>query len=551
MSPPSSSADWSAVSPGELASKYRQIESEELPGTIWDLVERAAANFGTATAVNFFERKQALSFVELRERANSLAAALHGIGIGHGTHVGVMLPNRIEFPVTWLAIARLGAVMVPIITSSTAREIAFVIDDADVDFLIAESSFVDRLRAIAGTTLALRSDRWIVVGGDASADFLSFENLWSTGSPEFRPPKIAEAADTLNIQYTSGTTGLPKGVVQNHQYWVTTGVVMDKVLDGRIRTILSDHPFYYMDPQWMLVMGLYSGARVDFSNSMSVRRFMGWVHELGSELAWFPEPLLKEPPVQGKGASPVKVFLGYACTREMVAAAQERYGVRLCEAYGMTEVGGALMVPPQLVDERAAGTCGLPMPFRRCRIADDAGNDVVRGEAGELWISGSGLSSGYYKRPEINRQLYVGGWFRTGDVFVQDELGYFRIVGRIKDMIKRSGENISAFEVEMVLKEMPEIQEAAVVPVPDDRREQEVLAFVQLRAGLTERDVSPRVVLAYCAERLAPFKVPRFIQYVGSFPYTASDKVAKHLLLSDAALTGTKVFDADGGVWKV
>jgi crotonobetaine/carnitine-CoA ligase len=174
-----------------------------------------------------------------------------------------------------------------------------------------------------------------------------------------------------------------------------------------------------------------------------------------------------------------------------------------------------------------SGSCGLAEPFRECRIADENGNTLPVGAIGELVIRGPGMLQGYYKKPEANAAAFHGEWFRTGDLFRQDERGYFTIVGRVKDMIRRSGENIAAREVEEVILSLPEIAEAACVPVPDSRRGEEVKALLVLQPGIARDALPPARVLDHCRAGLAAFKVPRYLAYVAALPKTGSSKIAK------------------------
>ena len=237
------------------------------------------------------------------------------------------------------------------------------------------------------------------------------------------------------------------------------------------------------------------------------------------------------------------------------AAAQqklrERFGLPIYEAFGMTEIGPGLIVPEELVeDPRVLGSCGVAAPFREAKVAlDDEGTEAPVGEVGELWIRGDSILKGYYKKPEANAASFHEGWFKTGDLFIQDESGYFRIVGRKKDMIRRSSENISALEVEQAFSAHEGIVQAAAVPVADDYRGEEVKVYLLLREGETPESLTPEAIREYSRQSLAEFKLPRFIAYVEEFPYTPSEKVAKHKLVAQSPNLRANSWDAELGSW--
>jgi crotonobetaine/carnitine-CoA ligase len=177
-----------------------------------------------------------------------------------------------------------------------------------------------------------------------------------------------------------------------------------------------------------------------------------------------------------------------------------------------------------------SGSCGLPSPFRECRVAGPQGNALPDGEIGELIVRGPGILKGYYRKPEATAAAFHGEWFRTGDLFRRDARGFFTIVGRIKDMIRRAGENISALEVEAVVCGIAEVAEAAALPVADATRGEEVKIYVVLQPHVWAEALAPERIIDHCAANLASFKVPRYIEFREGLPKTPSDKVAKHVL---------------------
>jgi crotonobetaine/carnitine-CoA ligase len=221
-----------------------------------------------------------------------------------------------------------------------------------------------------------------------------------------------------------------------------------------------------------------------------------------------------------------------AAGAEGIRNIRRRFGCVATDGYGMTEIGAALMLPDELDDPDADACVGIPAPFRECRIVREDGTDCGVNESGELWVRGDGILMGYYNKPQATAEAFAADWFRTGDLFIVTDKGYYQIVGRIKDMIRRSSENISALEVEQALTMVDGVKQVAVVAVPDDYRGEEVKAYLLLEEGQTQGSVSPQRVREDCKKRLAEYKIPRFIEYVTDFPYTPSQKVAKAKLVA-------------------
>ena len=234
---------------------------------------------------------------------------------------------------------------------------------------------------------------------------------------------------------------------------------------------------------------------------------------------------------------------------EGIAEAEERFGLIARDSFGMTEIGAGMMMPHAATHKLQSRSCGLPAPFREVRVVDADGQPCPPGTPGELQVRGRSILWGYYKNPAANAGAFDGGWFRTGDLFTQDAEGYLRIVGRIKDMIRRSGENISAREVEAVANAYPDVEESAAVPVPDPLRKEEVKIYLKLRDGVSADSFDMAAFLVHCATHLAAFKVPRFVAFIDTFPRTASHKIAKPVLVHAAENLRDGAYDRTEKRW--
>jgi carnitine-CoA ligase len=505
-------------------------ENIDFPINIQKLIDRAADLYPKSLALSFFEQEpqpKTITYADLRISIYKLTDGLQQRGIKKGTHVAVILSNRIEYPITWLSLAVIGAVMIPINPTYTSAELDYVINDSDAEFVIIEDKFLKTLEAMSKKPETLTDESIIIVTDKDTKN--NWHSILSNGKQDTQFNNRVNSDDLLNIQYTSGTTGFPKGCMQSQKFWIMAGCVA-ALHNKNIKSVLADAPFFYFDDQYMVIMGLYSGMSVHVSGGMSVSRFLGWIESFQIELAYFPTPLLETPPSPRDSATSLKKFMGFALNAEMTRLVEERFNVLTRDSFGMTEVGVGLLVPDTVNSDEALDSCGLPAPFREVKVVDDNGNEVKPGCPGELWMKGAGIISGYYKRPEANKETFIDGWFRTGDLFVADKLGYHTIVGRMKDMIRRSLENISALEVETAIRSKQGIEDVAAIAVPDKKRDEEVKIYILLSAGYKTEQISPAEIIIHCQKRLAPFKIPRYFEYVKSFPYTPSAKVAKNQL---------------------
>ncbi|MET8853302.1 ATP-dependent acyl-CoA ligase [Amycolatopsis sp. NPDC004625] len=492
-------------------------------GTLAQLVTRAAELWPERTAWIFDETGTRFTFAEVDRESSRLAAALAERGIGQGDRVAVMLRNQPDFPLIWLALAKLGAQLVPVNTNYQEFDGAHVLRHSGAKLAVAAPEFTGLLGRI-GLTAVVTPDQLDAAGAP----------------PAFTPvPELP-----VNIQYTSGTTGAPKGCVLPNRYWTTLAISLatDFPAVGEDDVILTAQPFHYIDPQWNVALGLAGGATLVVLDRFHPSTFWAKVRE--HRVTWFyclglmPTLLLRQEPAEADRAHRVRAICASAIPHELHAELERRWGVPWFEAFGMTETGGDIRMTAADHDETVGTGCiGRPSRDREVQIAGDDGKPLPRGETGQLLIRGIGLMHGYHDDPEATAKAFRNGWFHTGDLARMDTAGRVYYVGRTKDMIRRSGENISADEVERALLLHPAVRLAAVVAVPDELRGEEVKAYVVCDGDRPD----PAGLAAFCAGKLAYFKVPRFWAFADELPMTPSERVAKGEL--------RKVADPRAGSW--
>ncbi|GAU85550.1 AMP-binding protein [Bosea sp. BIWAKO-01] len=542
--------DWSELKP--LVERMRaNIEAAPLARNIGAFIdERALAN-GDKTLWTFFEESEGgvATYSEARSAIEQAAAGLYAAGVRKGSHVAVMLPNIPAFPVTWLALAKLGAVMVPVNIGYTGRELNYVLTDSQATHLVIHADCLPSYEAL-GAEAPLRSSAVFLIGNDRDT---TDQYARIDRNPPALPADLPQPAldDLVNIQYTSGTTGFPKGCMLTHRYWLTISLVaaMRGGEAENATNILAAQPFFYMDPQWLTLMAMRVGGQVFVARRASATRFMDWVRTYKIHYCLFPEIVYQQAPKPSDADNELKRVSIFGFNKEKHADFERRYNTIARESFGMTEVGSALFLPREAYHMVGSGSCGMVAPFREAQITDPEGNVLPAGEIGELCVRGPGIMRGYYRKPEANEASFRGDWFRTGDLFWRDAEGFHYIVGRLKDMIRRSGENIAAREVEAALTEMPQVLEAAVVGVKDAARGEEVKAYIVLQPGVSEAEASPEMIFEHCKSRLAPFKTPRYVEYRDTLPKTPSEKIAKQKLIAEKSDLRVGSFDRVTNQW--
>lgn len=538
--------DFDKESPAALRAR---LEAAQLPNSIYDLLLQTAASHGDAPAWHFIDSGVRRTWREVLEGVETAAAALASIGIVQGSHVAVMAWNCEEFALTWLALSRLQAVIVPVNAAYTAREIDHVLESSDASYLVIENEFLPRLTEL--TVQRIADAHLVVIGDEGPAGARRWASLMKDAQGMRAPQVPRDRDNVLNLQYTSGTTGFPKACMLSNDYWLVLAISSAAFFGTPLRRLYVGSSLFYMVGMRILLNAMVGGGCVFIPRKAGAKRFMTDVSRFECDYCALFEMVYKQPPLPSDVQNSLKIATIFAFGPEHHRDFERRFDVRGQEFYGMTEIGGATYVPA-LELERMSGSasCGIAAPFRELKVVDEQGLTAPAGEPGELWVRGRSMLKGYYRNPEASREAFSEGWFRTGDVARGDGEGYYYILGRMKDMVRRSGENISAREVEAVLRGMPEIQDAAIVAVPDPYREEEVKAYIQLLPGFDPSIVTPEKIISHCAAHLAAFKLPRYIEYRDAFPLTDSQRVQKKVLRTEKADLRIGAYDAQEKVWR-
>jgi acyl-CoA synthetase (AMP-forming)/AMP-acid ligase II len=435
-------------------------------------------------------------------------------GVRPGDRLAIMLPNVVHWPVVWLAALKAGAVAVPVNCAYRRADLAFVLRDSG-----ARAAFTDSERSGLVSQVVAQEGldvRVVDVADDGSEAF-----------PAVAPELPVEADTLANLQYTSGTTGFPKACMLTHGYWTrlgwicaaATGLDSDDVL-------LTTQPFSYMDPQWNTALALTLGAPLVVLPRFSASTFMADVRRHRATffyvLGSMPTLIFKQPPSPEDRDNDLRMVFCSAIPVSLHAQLEERWGAPWREVYGMTESG------------IGTGTLGRPVATKQARVVGPDGTDVPDGEPGELIISGVPMMTGYWRRPEATAEVLRHGWLHTGDLVVRRPDGGIQIVGRIKDMVRRGGENVACVEVEAALERDDRVLGAAVVAEPDEILGEEVKAFLQLAPGVPGDEATAASIVANAGSQLARFKVPRYVEFVADFPRTPSERVSKPALKARA-----------------
>ena len=505
--------------------------------TLPAMLQRQADCFGEHTLLRLGD--QHWRHADAAKLAAAGAAALTQAGVQRGDRVALMCHNRSEFLEVFLACGWLGAVVVPINTAAMGPQIAYFLRDSQARLLVIDPEFLPRLAEHAPQDLALHTI-WALP--NAAADVTPQRALADPVAllpyPGVRATDVGMApadigpGDALAILYTSGTTGPAKGVVCPHaQYYWWGEHSLDVLGIGAHDVLCTTLPLFHINALNTLAQAMLAGCRVVFETRFSASGFWPAMQAHGASVLYLLGAmvpiLLAQAPSPSERQHRVRIGLGPGVPAAAGQAFAERTGIELLEGYGSTETNFVIATRPGAPH---TGCMGWLREGFDARVADANDVELPAGQAGELLLRAQephAFASGYFNRPEQTVSAWRNLWFHTGDRVVREADGSFRFIDRIKDAIRRRGENISSFEVEQVLLSHPAVGACAVYPVRSELAEDEVMAALVARDG---QHIEPAELIDFCQQRLPYFAVPRYIDLRTDLPRTENGKVQKFKL---------------------
>jgi crotonobetaine/carnitine-CoA ligase len=481
--------------------------------------------------------------VDLVARA---ARALRARGITRGDRVAVMAPNSDDYVTLFLALANVGAILVPVNPEFGVAEAGYVLNHAAVS---AVACTADTLATARVACAGLAPQPWFVLLEGAAADVPTCTDLLASASGGGLPEDVT-ADDTCLILYTSGTTGFPKGVMHSQRNFVLAGEGFVERMhlqpDDRLFVVL---PLFHINALFYSLGGaLAAGASLLLTPRFSASGFWKTAAEGGATevniLAAVGNILTRRPRSEFVAGHRLRKVYGAAMSAETLQVFPREFGVpTLVEGYGMTEVPGVCNNP--FIGPQRRGSIGCPARhpdhgrlFSEMRVLDDEGHEVSVGRTGEIAVRSPIVMQGYYRDAEATAAAFRDGWFLTGDVGYRDADGFFYFVARKKDVIRRRGENISGAEIDRVVGAHPKVQEVAAVAVASELGEDELLVALVPKPGT---DLTAEEIADWCARHLALVKRPRYVALLDALPHTPTHRVAKFKLRDDPTLLGRAV----------
>ncbi|WP_216828658.1 ATP-dependent acyl-CoA ligase [Alkalihalobacterium elongatum] len=472
-------------------------------------------------------KRKSFSYQQVDERSTQIAHVLSSKGIKKGSHVALLLKNHPDFIFIWFALAKLGAVMVPVNTHIKGDSLKHILNHSDSHLLIYDKVFEENISNVKQSL----SDK-IKIMNKLSIIEESFNY-----SKTIKPANISQQ-DPMSIIYTSGTTGLPKGVILSHFTYINTAL---KFVDeyGKVKEediLYTCLPLFHCNAQQLSTMGaLLKGAQLVLSERFSASNFWKEVKESKATFFNYIGSMLtilykQEQSMTDRDHSVTKVF-GGAAPKEIWEGFEKRFNLKILEGYGLSEVATVSMC--NTLRDQKIGSIGKPLSHLDVKIVAPNRKELPPNTDGEIAIRAkqeNTIFSGYYKMPDKTAEAVEDGWFFTGDRGSVDEEGFFYFKDRLKDCIRYRGENISSYEIEKIINKHPDVVESAAVGVPSELSEEDVKVYLILKSNIDEKKFDFEKFIKYCEQNMAYYMIPRYIELRHKFPKTATERIQKYEL---------------------
>jgi acyl-CoA synthetase (AMP-forming)/AMP-acid ligase II len=490
--------------------------------------------------VGFVDGDRHLTYAEFDRSVDRIAAGLEAHGIRRGDRVAALLGIQVEMALCFFAVMKLGALLVPLNTRFKGAELAYEINDSESKALIVDEEFwpsIDSARDRLATI-----ENIFFRGRNTPAGTLSFDLLRRHNGIEFTRATLTES-DDVAIMYTSGTTGKPKGAILHQRGFVLTAMLLSDFLryEPGDKMICCIPLFHVTGLAMVMLSPIFSGAGAVYLRTSGTKNFLEAMsrqkisHYTGViNVIWM---MINHPDFEKYDFSSFKVacFGGSPASEEMVRGIMGKLpNLRMSVGYGLTESHAMISTTPYADALRKVNAVGKMLALGDAKVVDDDRNELPAGSAGEILLKGAKIFKGYWNNPVATREAMADGWLRTGDIGKIDDEGFLYILDRKKDMINRGGEKIYSLEVENLIFNYPKVLEVAVVGAPDSVLGEAVKAVIALKPGET---ASEEEIRKFCAEHLADYKVPKFIEFVDSLPRNPAGKVVKAELRRPAKST--------------
>ncbi|MEI6608578.1 MAG: AMP-binding protein [Deltaproteobacteria bacterium] len=537
---------------GTLKANFRSLRKtkEIVEDMSWaDLIEEKARIYSDRVFL-LFEDKE-FTFRQMDQNANRVANFLLSLGACSGKGVAIIMGNCPQYLDIFIGSQKIGMYSVPINTSLRGDSLLYILNHSDAEFIVIDEEFLDIYNKIASRIEKIKT---IIVKQTPASDkpilpngMLSLSNAYDQ-SPK-KPDRKYSKEDICFILYTSGTTGMPKGVM--YRYGKTQVKLLSIIAEALYRksdVLYTCLPLFHGNALALCVtLGMQRGAKVVLAKKFSASKFWDDIRTYNvtafNTLGVMIPILMKQPPKENDRNNRVRFTCSAACPVDEWEKFEKRFGIKIYEAYGAIDGGGKSIMN---LGNAPVGSIGKPSPGVRYRLVNNDGNDVPDDTPGELIFESRGekKSVEYFKNEKASNDKLRNGWIYTGDLIKRDSKGYLYFVGRNAEFMRIKGENVSAYEVEHTIQKHPSVLEAAVYAIPSDLAEDEIMACVSLVEGHTLKEAD---LIESLKEDLAKFAVPRFVKIVNEFLKTETQRIIKKELEKNGVVPGT--YDAQNKIY--